>query len=34
VILVTTKAGKAGKTVVNYGFSHGIQQATFLPDRQ
>ncbi|MGV3503563.1 MAG: SusC/RagA family TonB-linked outer membrane protein [Adhaeribacter sp.] len=32
VILVTTKAGKQGKTVVNYDFSHGIQQATFLPD--
>jgi TonB-dependent starch-binding outer membrane protein SusC len=32
VILVTTKTGKKGKTVVNYGFSHGIQQATFLPD--
>ncbi|WP_207515284.1 SusC/RagA family TonB-linked outer membrane protein [Longitalea luteola] len=32
VILVTTKAGKAGKTQVNYGFSHGIQNVTYLPD--
>ena len=32
VILVTTKAGKAGKTQVNYSFSHGIQDVTYLPD--
>jgi TonB-linked SusC/RagA family outer membrane protein len=32
VILVTTKAGKAGKTEVNYNFSYGIQDAAAMPD--
>ncbi len=32
VILVTTKSGKKGKTEINYSFSHGIQDVTFMPD--
>ncbi|MGV3508716.1 MAG: TonB-dependent receptor [Sphingobacteriaceae bacterium] len=32
VILVTTKTGKKGKSVVNYSFSHGTQKPTMLPD--
>lgn len=32
VILVTTKAGKSGKTEINYNFNYGIQNATALPD--
>jgi len=32
VILVTTKSGKKGKSEINYSFSHGIQDVTFIPD--
>ncbi len=32
VILITTKSGKKGKTEVNYSFSQGIQDVTFMPD--
>lgn len=32
VILVTTKKGKRGQTVVNYSFNHGIYTPTKLPD--
>ncbi|MGV3508540.1 MAG: TonB-dependent receptor [Sphingobacteriaceae bacterium] len=32
VILVTTKTGKKGKNEVNYSYSYGTQDATFLPD--
>ncbi|MEJ7766362.1 MAG: TonB-dependent receptor [Chitinophagaceae bacterium] len=32
VILVTTKSGKKGKSEINYSFSHGIQDVTFMPD--
>jgi len=32
VILVTTKSGKKEQSEVTYSFSHGIQQATFMPD--
>lgn len=33
VILVTTKAGKKrDKAIIDYSFTHGISQATFLPD--
>lgn len=32
VILVTTKGGQKGRMKVDYSFSHGIQQVTYLPD--
>lgn len=32
VILVTTKSGKKGKSEINYSFSQGIQDVTFMPD--
>lgn len=32
VILVTTKSGKKDKSEINYSFSHGIQDVTFIPD--
>lgn len=33
VILVTTKKGKAGKSIVSYNFNYGIQEATRLSDQ-
>jgi TonB-linked SusC/RagA family outer membrane protein len=32
VILITTKNGKSGESVVNYEFKYGVQEATFLPN--
>lgn len=32
VILVTTRKGKKGKTIIDYNFSHGVQAVTYLPD--
>lgn len=32
VILITTKAGKEGKTQINYNFSYGFQSPTRMPD--
>lgn len=32
VILITTKAGKEGKTQINYNFSFGFQSPTRMPD--